>query len=100
MEKIRRRWRGREGASWQSPLASALQMAQVIALVGSLFQGIAYQPVVLLIISLQCGLWAYLNRCDDAAAPRRSRRRAAQRSDPQRATSRSNASRSAPSSEA
>ena len=100
MEKIRRRWRGREGASWQSPLASALQMAQVIALVGSLFQGIAYQPVVLLIISLQCGLWAYLNRCDDAAAPRRSRRRAAQRSEPQRATSASKAVRSAPSSEA
>ena len=96
-----RRWRGREGASWQSPLASALQMTQVIALVGSLFQGIAYQPVILLIIALQCGLWTYLKRCEEAAAePRSSRRRAAHRSEPQRATSASNAARSAPASEA
>ena len=101
MEKLRRRWRGREGASWQSPLASALQTTQVIALVGSLFQGIAYQPVILLIIALQCGLWTYLKRCEEAAAePRSSRRRAAQRSEPQRATSASNAARSAPASEA
>ena len=100
MERLRRRWRGREGASWQAPLASALQMAQIIYLVGSLFQGIAYQPVILILIGLQCGLWAYLKRCDEAASGRASRRRAAQRSDPQRATSLSNASRSAPSSDA
>lgn len=100
MEKVRRRWQGREGASWQAPLASALQMAQVIAIVGSLFQGIAYQPVILLFIALQCGLWGYLKRCEDEAGGLRSRRRASHRSEPQRATRASKAARSAPPREA
>ncbi len=66
MERIRRRWRGRTGAAeqWQAPLASALQVAQIIYLVGSLFQGIAYQPFVLMLIGLQIGLWSYCKRLD------------------------------------
>lgn len=69
MERIRRRWRGRTGAAeqWQAPLASALQVAQIIYLVGSLFQGIAYQPFVLMLIGLQIGLWSYCKRLDSRA---------------------------------
>ncbi len=52
MERIRRRWRDRTRADqqWQAPLAVALQFAQAIYLVGSLFQGIAYQPFMLTLI--------------------------------------------------
>lgn len=58
MERIRRKWRGRTAAAerWQAPLASALQFAQIIYLVGALFQGIAYQPFILMLIGLQIGL--------------------------------------------
>lgn len=61
MERLRRRWRSRSAArdQWQAPLASALQFGQIIYLVGSLFQGIAYQPFILLLIGLQCALWSY-----------------------------------------
>ena len=61
MERLRRRWRGRTAAQgqWQAPLASALQFGQIVYLVGSLFQGIAYQPFILLLIGLQCALWSY-----------------------------------------
>lgn len=71
MEKIRRRWRQRTGArdQWQAPLATALQYAQIIYLVGALFQGIAYQPFILLLIGLQCGLWTYLKKFERAAVP-------------------------------
>ena len=66
MERLRRRWRDRTGESeqWQAPLASALQVAQAIYLVGSLFQGIAYQPFVLMLIGLQIGLATYCKRLD------------------------------------
>ena len=68
----------RADGHWSPKCPRPPQMTQVIALVGSLFQGIAYQPVILLIIALQCGLWTYLKRCEEAAAePRSSRRRAA-----------------------
>lgn len=72
MEILRRRWKNRESAvqQWQAPLANALQLAQVIYLVGSLFVGIAYQPFVLMLIGLQCGLWSYCKRID-APKPRR-----------------------------
>lgn len=78
MERIRRRWRGRTGATeqWQAPLASALQVAQIIYLVGSLFQGIAYQPFVLMLIGLQIGLWSYCKRLDTAGRTARHVRRA------------------------
>lgn len=77
MERIRRRWRGRTGAAeqWQAPLASALQVAQIIYLVGSLFQGIAYQPFVLMLIGLQIGLWSYCKPFDSRAREARRVRR-------------------------
>jgi probable O-glycosylation ligase (exosortase A-associated) len=79
MERIRRGWRKRsaakktgDGETWQAPLAGALQFAQIIYLVGSLFQGIAYQPFVLMLLGVQMGLWAYCRRLDSQA--RRMRR--------------------------
>lgn len=77
MERLRRRWRTRtgEGEQWQAPLAAALQQAQIICLVGALFVGIAYQPFVLLLIAVQCGLWTYLRRIEaQAGAPVRQAR--------------------------
>lgn len=77
MERLRRRWRGRtgEGEQWQAPLAGALQIAQAIYLVGSLFQGIAYQPFVLMLIGLQIGLWTYCRRLDSRGSEVRLARR-------------------------
>lgn len=76
MERIRRRWRDRERADqqWQAPLAVALQFAQVIYLVGSLFQGIAYQPFILTLVGVQCALWSWCRRAD---SPNRRRPRRA-----------------------
>ena len=72
MERIRRRWkqRGGQDEQWQAPLANALQQAQIIYLVGSVFVGIAFQPFVYMLIGLQCGLWSYLKRID-APRPKR-----------------------------
>lgn len=66
MERVRRRWLKRtgDGEQWQAPLASALQVGQIIYLVGSLFQGIAYQPFILMLLGLQMALWAYCKRVD------------------------------------
>lgn len=84
MERIRRRWRSRTaaGEQWQGPLASALQVAQIIYLVGALFQGIAYQPFIMMLAGLQIGLWTYCRRHDSRARdgrrpPRRRNRPAA-----------------------
>ncbi|MFW2349110.1 DUF5935 domain-containing protein [Qipengyuania sp.] len=70
MEGIRRKWRTREGAAdqWQAPLASALQFANVVYLVGAAFQGIAYQPVFLMLIGLQIALATYCKKRDSAQA--------------------------------
>ncbi|NMW32463.1 putative O-glycosylation ligase, exosortase A system-associated [Altererythrobacter sp. RZ02] len=70
MERIRRKWRKLQGdgEQWQAPLATALQYAQIIYLVGSLFQGIAYQPYVLMLVALQCALWTYCKRLDSHRA--------------------------------
>ncbi len=71
MERLRRRWKNREGADarWQAPLANALQQAQSVYLAGSLFVGIAYQPFILMLIGLQCALWSYLKRIDSPQKP-------------------------------
>lgn len=71
MELIRRRWKDRTGPDeqWQAPLANALQQAQLVYLFGSFFVGIAFQPFILMLIGLQCGLWSYLKRID--VRPRR-----------------------------
>lgn len=64
MELIRRRWKDRRDPdeAWAAPLAVALQLAQIVYLIGSLFVGIAFQPFILMLIGLQCGLWSYLKR--------------------------------------
>lgn len=78
MELIRRRWRNRKAAdgsadqAWAPSLASALQLSQVVYLIGSAFVGIAFQPFILMLIGLQCGLWSYLKRIDQ---PRRDARK-------------------------
>ncbi len=66
MELLRRRWRLRTapGETWQAPLANALQQAQLVYLTGSLFVGIAYQPFIMMLIGLQCGVWSYLQRIE------------------------------------
>ncbi|NTZ43858.1 putative O-glycosylation ligase, exosortase A system-associated [Altererythrobacter sp. SALINAS58] len=87
MERLRRRWRIPEHPSvkkggsqapepaaidtWQAPLASALQLAQIVYLVGALFQGIAYQPFILMLIGLQIGLWSYCRQRESTARNRR-----------------------------
>jgi len=73
MERLRRRYlkRARDepqpGDAWKAPLATALQQAQIVYLIGSLFVGIAFQPFILMLIGVQCGLWSYLNRIDSPA---------------------------------
>lgn len=79
MERLHRRWKHRQAAHerWVAPLALALQQAQVVYLVGSLFVGIAYQPFFLILVALQCGLWSYLWRIEreEALAARLANRR-------------------------
>jgi probable O-glycosylation ligase (exosortase A-associated) len=81
MERVQRRWRGAddEAECWIAPLAGALQMGAVIYLVGATFQGIAYQPVILMLVGLQIGLATYCARIDSerrGIARRASRRTA------------------------
>ncbi|MDP5102860.1 MAG: putative O-glycosylation ligase, exosortase A system-associated [Erythrobacter sp.] len=70
MERIQRRWRANEDEAerWIAPLAAALQMGAVIYIIGALFQGIAYQPVMLMLVGLQIGLNTYCKRIDSARA--------------------------------
>ena len=68
MERIQRRWRSHkdEAERWIAPFAAALQMSAMIYIVGALFQGIAYQPVMLMLVGLQIGLHSYCKRIDSA----------------------------------
>ena len=68
MEMIQRRWRTAkdEATRWIAPFAAALQMSALIYLVGAAFQGIAYQPVMLMLVGLQIGLNTYCARIDSA----------------------------------
>ena len=61
MERIRRRWRNRTGPheNWQASLAGALFSANIVYLVGAAFQGIAYQPFMMMLAGLQIGLTTY-----------------------------------------
>ncbi len=63
-EAIRRLYRHRTGPeeAWIAPLALALQQAHIVILVGSLFVGIAYQPIIFMMLALQIGLDTYLAR--------------------------------------
>jgi putative inorganic carbon (HCO3(-)) transporter len=65
MEVLRRRFfKAEEEDAWIAPLATALQSAQIVYLTGSLFVGIAFQPFVWMLISVQIGfdLWVRRNR--------------------------------------
>lgn len=69
MELVRRRWKDRTGEDerWVAPLAVALQQANLVYLLGAAFVGIAYQPLILMIVGVQCGLWTYLRRIETPA---------------------------------
>ncbi|MGE4321791.1 MAG: DUF5935 domain-containing protein [Sphingobium sp.] len=71
-EAIRRMYRKRDnpGEAWVAPFAVALQQAHAIHLIGSLFVGIAYQPFILMMLSLQIGLDTYLSRVRKEAGKR------------------------------
>lgn len=56
MEVLRARNKARAGREWIADLATALQQAHVIYLVGSLFVGIAFQPFAYMLVGLQIGL--------------------------------------------
>lgn len=66
MERVVRRWRKKEDEAerWIAPLAAALQMGAVVYLVGATFQGIAHQPVMLMLAGLQIGLHTYCRRIE------------------------------------
>lgn len=70
MEMLARMYkkRNRPDESWVAPLATALQNAQIIYLVGSLFVGIAFQPFVYMLVAMQLGLDTYLARRRNEAA--------------------------------
>lgn len=64
MEVIRRRYRKTERPEeeWIAPLATALQSAQIVYLVGSLFVGIAFQPFILGLVGVQIGFDTLVGR--------------------------------------
>jgi probable O-glycosylation ligase (exosortase A-associated) len=63
MEILRRRYRGRgDGDEWIAPLAVALQSAQIIYLVGSLFVAMAYQPFIYMLLAVQIGFDAVVGQ--------------------------------------
>ena len=70
MEMVARMYkrRNRPDECWVAPLATALQNAQIIYLVGSLFVGIAFQPFVYMLVAMQLGLDTYLARRRNEAA--------------------------------
>ena len=70
MERIHRRWKAKTGEdeAWIAPFATALQLASLVYITGALFQGIAYQPVMLMIIGLQIGLNNYCKRIESERA--------------------------------
>jgi O-antigen ligase len=63
MEVLRRRYKKPEaGQEWIAPLASALQNAHIVYLLGATFIAIAFQPFVYMLIGAQIGLDTYLAR--------------------------------------
>lgn len=70
LEKVRRRYREQTGRAvrWIAPMAGALQFSTIIYLVGATFQGIAYQPFILMVIGIQIGLVTYCQRRKSAIA--------------------------------
>lgn len=66
MERIRWRFARQEGGrtAWQWGLATALQQAQIVYMVGAVFVGIAFQPFIFMLVGLQCALWSYVRRTE------------------------------------
>ena len=63
MELLRRRNLKAEGdRAWIAPLATALQSAHLIYMIGSVFVGIAFQGFVYMLIGLQIGFDTYCGR--------------------------------------
>ena len=63
MEVVRRRYAKEAGdLAWASPLAAALQNAQLVYLLGAAFIAIAFQPFIYMLIGAQIGLDTYLAR--------------------------------------
>ena len=81
MERLRRRYRFSSDPrlAWVGPLASALQNAHIVYLIGAAFQGIGYQPVAFLFLGLQIGLWNWVKAHESAALPNARSHRAARR---------------------
>lgn len=69
MEVIRRSYARNTSPElrWVTPLADALQQAQIVYLFGGAFVGIAFQPFCYMLVGLQCGLSAYIGRVKRAA---------------------------------
>ena len=69
MEAVRRRFRKADGDdAWISPLATALQTAHLVYLVGSIFVGIAFMPFIFNLIAAEIGIDTYLKRRAKLAA--------------------------------
>ena len=63
MERVRRRYaRASAEDAWVRPMATALEYAQLVYLLGAMFVGIAFQPYMYMLIAAMIGLWTYLNR--------------------------------------
>lgn len=69
MERLRRAHAPPKGErpGWVHGLATSLQQAQVVYLVGAAFVGIAYQPFAYMIIGLQIALWSWCKRQGEIA---------------------------------
>jgi len=70
MEVLRRRYRKVEEGedAWIAPLATALQMAHLVYLVGAIFIGIAFMPFMFMLMSAEIGLDNHLKRKAKLAA--------------------------------
>ncbi|NYT43048.1 putative O-glycosylation ligase, exosortase A system-associated [Sphingomonas sp. R-74633] len=69
MEVLRQRYKKPEpGQEWVSPLASALQTAHIVYMLGATFIAIAFQPFVYMLIGAQIGLDTYMARKREESA--------------------------------
>ncbi len=69
MEVVRRRYKNAQGGdAWISPLATALQTAHMVYLVGSLFVGIAFMPFIFNLIAAEIGIDTHIRRRAKLAA--------------------------------
>ena len=69
MERLRARYRKTTDPDklWVAPLATALENAQIVYMVGSLFVGIAFQSFIYMMLALQIGLATYIKRREKEA---------------------------------